>query len=249
MISDDAAVLHRSFHHTVGAPLSGVLQSIEVNGLGDPYNPFRKIWLGNRGAVITRLRRELPLGTILVNRAVMAGPRRRGVEAHAPASHSSTSSRPAAEALARTGGAKHSYGPLLSSTIHPRSEAGPSYGAAEHWTCLRPGCSDPGTTAGGRRTKKPVSRGVGPVAQGRRPGSAAGATKTGHARDGVTGAGEGRVRLRLFPVLVDSRKMGNGRGLVSPRPDGMPRSRRRGSSWEALNRGDRLLLDGRGGGW
>ena len=33
------------FHHTYERLFQPYVRSIEVNGLGDPYIPFRKIWL------------------------------------------------------------------------------------------------------------------------------------------------------------------------------------------------------------
>ena len=44
MILDDAPVLP-VFHHTYERLFQPYVRSIEVNGLGDPYIPFRKIWL------------------------------------------------------------------------------------------------------------------------------------------------------------------------------------------------------------
>jgi MarR-like DNA-binding transcriptional regulator SgrR of sgrS sRNA len=33
------------FHHTYERLFQPYVRSVEVNGLGDPYIPFRKIWL------------------------------------------------------------------------------------------------------------------------------------------------------------------------------------------------------------
>ena len=44
LILDDAPLIP-VFHHTYERLFQPYVRSIEVNGLGDPYIPFRKIWL------------------------------------------------------------------------------------------------------------------------------------------------------------------------------------------------------------
>jgi oligopeptide transport system substrate-binding protein len=44
LILDDAPIVH-VFHHTYERLFQPYVKSVEVNGLGDPYIPFRKIWL------------------------------------------------------------------------------------------------------------------------------------------------------------------------------------------------------------
>ena len=44
LILDDAPIIP-VFHHTYERLFQPYVRSVEVNGLGDPYIPFRKIWL------------------------------------------------------------------------------------------------------------------------------------------------------------------------------------------------------------
>ncbi len=44
LILDDAPIVP-VFHHTYERLFQPYVKSVEVNGLGDPYIPFRKIWL------------------------------------------------------------------------------------------------------------------------------------------------------------------------------------------------------------
>jgi ABC-type oligopeptide transport system substrate-binding subunit len=44
LILDDAPLIP-VFHHMYERLFQPYVRSIEVNGLGDPYIPFRKIWL------------------------------------------------------------------------------------------------------------------------------------------------------------------------------------------------------------
>jgi ABC-type oligopeptide transport system substrate-binding subunit len=44
LILDDAPIVP-IFHHTYERLFQSYVRSVEVNGLGDPYIPFRKIWL------------------------------------------------------------------------------------------------------------------------------------------------------------------------------------------------------------
>jgi ABC-type oligopeptide transport system substrate-binding subunit len=44
LILDDAPIVP-VFHHTYERLFQPYVRSVEVNGLGDPYIPFRKIWL------------------------------------------------------------------------------------------------------------------------------------------------------------------------------------------------------------
>ena len=47
LILDDAPIVP-VFHHTYERLFQPYVRSVEVNGLGDPYIPFRKIWLERR---------------------------------------------------------------------------------------------------------------------------------------------------------------------------------------------------------
>jgi len=44
LILDDAPIMP-FFHHTYERLFQGYVKGVEVSGLGDPYIPFRKIWL------------------------------------------------------------------------------------------------------------------------------------------------------------------------------------------------------------
>ena len=44
----DEAVVVPFFHYTYERVFQPYVKSVEVSGLGDPYIPFRKIWLADR---------------------------------------------------------------------------------------------------------------------------------------------------------------------------------------------------------